>query len=711
MIATTTIATTPGCGLLKKIPDGPHETTKSYHDNYGLRIEYPEVAQCATPQTEAAKQAITPMALEDPSQLPVYEISLEEAVQQAVQQSPVLRRIGGSVVGTPVSLGGAATVYDPALTASSTSQGTEAALSAFDAQWAQQLFWSNVDQPQNRLPFNAGTFVVASVAQRSQASYFGELAKQTATGATFSLRHLVDYAKTRDSSVNAQLFPSAYSGSVEAEYRQPLLQGAGVTYNRIAGPTQQPGVYNGVLIARLNEDVALADFESAVIALVSDVEQAYWDLVTAYRILDTQVRGRQAALQTFQYQQVRLEVGTGRSDEEAQARSQFYQFQAQVEVALGGVNGLYASEQRLRYLIGLTATDGRLLKPTTELIDAKVIFDWESALAQSLDRRIEIRRQRFNVKRRELEIVAARLNLRPRLDLLAQWRVRGLGDNLLGNRAYRNVLVPAPTPPGGGPPGPPIPTDVPLDNLYGSITNGDFQEFQAGVEFSMPVGLRLASLAVTNARLGLRRERALLAETELRVSHDLSEAARQIEVTHKLMDTNYNRFQADLNQVEVLRKRYLEGNDNINFLLQAQRQVVQSATQFYQSLSDYNLSIRDFHRQKGSLLAYNHVQLAEDAWAVGASHDAYQTGRFLKPKHVSENTDVPIPLTRGPFDPSAPQQTQGAIDYSVESLPAQYDPQRDLEAIPLPGDDPQALPDEAMIEQDAQQIEQLPQDL
>ena len=182
LIASTSITTTPGCGSLKKLPSGPHETTKSYHDNYGLRIEYPEVAQCATPQTEAAKQAISPKALEDPSKLPVLEITLEQAIQQAVQQSPVLRRIGGTVVGTPVSFGGAATVYDPALTASSTAQGTEAALSAFDAQWTQQLFWTNVDRPANRLPFDAGAFIIVPQTQQSPAP--GELGSRGLRGST-----------------------------------------------------------------------------------------------------------------------------------------------------------------------------------------------------------------------------------------------------------------------------------------------------------------------------------------------------------------------------------------------------------------------------------------------------------------------------------------------------------------------------------------------
>jgi len=36
----------------------------------------------------------------------------------------------------------------------------------------------------------------------------------------------------------------------EAYARQPLLQGGGVDFNRIAGPNGTPGLINGVVIAR-----------------------------------------------------------------------------------------------------------------------------------------------------------------------------------------------------------------------------------------------------------------------------------------------------------------------------------------------------------------------------------------------------------------------------------------------------------------------------
>lgn len=637
-MVSTAITPLGGCGLLRKCPPGPHDTTASYHDNYGLQIEYPDVVQCATPPSLAAHQTTAPLALEDPSQLPVLELSLQQAVNMALEQSPVLRSVGATS-DVRVAAQGVTTIYDPALTAASPVLGTEAALSAFDAQYTQQLFWQSVDQPRNSRAFDAGAFVVANFSDQRLATFSGELTKTTALGSQFSLRHVVNYTRIKDPSRNARLFPSDFQGWIEAEWRQPLMQGAGTTYNRIAGPTTVPGQYNGVLIARINEDVSLADFENSVIQVVADVEQTYWDLVTAYRILDTNVKGREAALQTFQFEQVRLEVGSGRSDQEAQARSQYYQFQAQVESSLGGVSGLYESEQRLRYLIGLPATDGRLIKPTTEPIDARIVFDWDSSLGQALERRVEIRRQKFNVKRRELELTAARLNLRPRLDFLAQYRWRGLGDHLIGES--------------GGPA---------LDNLYATIANGDFQEGQAGIEMNFPVGLRAASTAVAHAKLNLKRERAVLAETELRISHDLSEAARQINLTFQLVETNYNRFRADLDQVDVLRRRYRDGSDNINFLLQAQRQAVTSATDFYRALSAYNLAVRDFHWERGSLLAYNHIQLAEGAWEAGAAHDACQVGRSLNPRHHPSKVCAPRPLTSGPFYPSAIQSAPVSLD-------------------------------------------------
>lgn len=619
---------------------GPHDTRTSFYNDTGLSIEYPDVHTCETPVKAAAYGTKAPLSLEDPSELQSIDMTLEEAITYALQQSPVIRSLpAGSVLNT----NNASTVFDPALVASS-GQGTEAALSAFDAEYSNSIFWNSVDRPNNIQTGGLGGQFTPAAARGRDATYQAQLTKRTATGSRFSVRNIVNYSQSNQP---FRQFSTDFAGWVEGEWRQPLLRGAGLEYNRIVGGSIVPGQYNGVLVARINEDVSLANFEESVVKLVSDVERAYWDLVVAYRVFATTVKGREAALRTYQYQKVRLDVGSGRQDEEAQAKSQYYQFQTEVQRALSGPTGLYASEQYLRYLIGWEASDGnKIIRPTTEPVDAKVVFDWNAALSQSLERRVELRRQRMEVKRRELELYAARLNKRPQLDLVGLYRFRGLGDHLFGDNGNGN-----------------------LDGMYATIADGNYQEWQAGIEFLLPVGLRQAATAVTNAQLALQRERAILHEAELKGSHDLANASRNVDVTHQLVEANYNRYQADLRQVEVLLTRYLNGKDNINFLLQAQRSVVVSEASFYRALSDYNLAIRDLHREKGTLLAYNQVQLMETPWAAGANYDAYHKGLFMTRRAHPERVQIARPVVRGAFDPSEPQITQGAPESIATPVP------------------------------------------
>ena len=190
------------------------------------------------------------------------------------------------------------------------------------------------------------------------------------------------------------------------------------------GRSRTPGVYNGVLVARINTDVALTDFEIAVRDLMSNLENAYWDLYYGYRDLDAKVKARDEALKTWRSIYALYETGRtgGEADNEAQAREQYFRFQEDVQTALSGeildgtrigngsgggtfrpTGGVLVAERRLRLLMGLSPTDGRLIRPTDEPIMAKVDFDWEQVNGEAATRRAELRRQKWNIRRRELE--------------------------------------------------------------------------------------------------------------------------------------------------------------------------------------------------------------------------------------------------------------------------------------------------------------------
>jgi outer membrane protein TolC len=118
-----------------------------------------------------------------------------------------------------------------------------------------------------------------------------------------------------------------------------------------------------------------------------------------------------------------------------QAKEQYYFFQAQVQLAL---KSLQDAERNLRLIMGITPTDGRLIRPFQEPTTALVDFDWYTAQEEALTRMPELRRQRFRIKQRELQIIAARNLLLPQLNVVALYRWLGMGDDLIGPRNGRN---------------------------------------------------------------------------------------------------------------------------------------------------------------------------------------------------------------------------------------------------------------------------------
>jgi len=598
-------------------------------------IEYPQAAICPNPTVNGA---IAPRMLHDlpPRPEDYWDLGLEEAIQITLMNSKVMRDLGGRVLRTPEL---APTVYDPALqesTPDGPTRGVEAALSDFDASFAATSFWYNNDRPVN---FFLPGFTVP-IQRQHIGDFQAALNKPTATGGSFQVRNNT-YYEWNNNTVNR--FPSYWNTNFEAVFSHPLLRGAGLEYNRIAGPNGQPGNINGVLIARINQDIALADFESQVRNLVSQVEDAYWDLYYAYRVLDTAIAGRDRALQTWRAINAKFQVGSadGTPDVEANALEQYYTFQVAVETALNGVRipaaagatfqpGIFSREATLRLMLGLPPNDGRLIRPSDEPSLVRVSFDWDQTLQDALVQRVELRRQRWTIKRRELELVASRNFLLPRLDASGIYRWRGFGDDLLG---YNNAAQ--------------------FDNAFQTLFDGNYQEWQLGLTMQMPIGFRLAHTSVRNAELQLSRARAIYQQQELTVLHDLSASVREVELQHQLAQTNFNRFAAATKKYNVIKDNYEsgrgKGNVYLNLLLESQRQVAQSEAAFYQSLTAYVLAIKSVHFEKGTLLAYNGIELTEGPWPREAYEDARALARHFAPRRIDYGSIRPSTFSHGRY--------------------------------------------------------------
>ena len=647
----------------------------SHYLGVATEIEYPDAEVESLAEVDGT---LRPFSLENSQPREIWELSLEEAIHCALANSKVMRNLGGAVLQTvpgssvsapmPDSLLRAPesvpTVYLPAIQEADPNFGVEAALSAFDTQFTSSLFWEKNDTPRN-VAFFAGQFF-PRVFQQDLGSFQAQLSKTAATGGTWALRHNVIY----DQSVGPRMFPSDWNVNLEAEFRQPLLQGAGVQVNRIEGPGATPGSSNGVILARIRTDQRLADFEAGVRNLVSDVENAYWELYFAYRHLDAMIAGRDYALGFWRKIHLEWQVGTKPVYDEAQSRDEYLSFRSLMERALSDV---YAAESNLRYMIGLTSTDGRLIRPADEPQTAKVAFDWCEILSEGLARSVELRRQKWTVKQRELELAAAKNHLLPRLDAVGRYRWLGLGDDLIDG------------PGGTGNPA------VIGSNAYQSMTSGNYQEWQFGLELSMPIGFRREMAGVRYAQLNLAQERARLQEQELELSHQLAFAIREMEANHVLTQTNFNRRVAAKKQVEVMQISYDAGKVSLDRVLQAQRGLAQAENDYYRSLVNYNKAITSVHFRKGSLLEYNDIHLAEGPWPGKAYFDARRRARARDAGwFLDYGYTRPRVISRGAYRQQAPggpvlPGDQIEVGTGDEPMP---------EPIPTPAPEPIDLPAE-----------------
>jgi outer membrane protein TolC len=616
-----------------------------------------------------------PRTLRDLSNVQYWDLSLEETVRLALINSPVLRDLGGAVVRSPDAT---TTSLDPSLIETDPRFGVEGALSAFDATLLSRLNAERIDRRVNNRFLGQLGFLQGDVD-----AWDTEIAKRAATGTRFALRQHID--SSRDNNPGNQ-FPypdDVWNAWYEAEARQPLLQGGGLNFNRIAGPGATPGVYNGVLIARIRTDVSLAEFELALRDFTSNVENAYWDLYYAYRDLDAKVKARDIALETWRRIQALSDAGRrgGEADKEAQAREQYYRFESDVQDSLAGrpldgtrtnngsrpgtfrgLPGVLTNERRLRLLMGVTPEQSTLIRPSDEPFPASVVFDWESISTEALARRGELRRQRWRVKQRELELLGARNFMMPRLDAVGLYRFRGFGDKLLS----------------------PNPAD-PFNNAYGNLTTGDFQEWQAGLEFGMTLGFRQASVAVRNAELHLARERAILKAQEQEILYDLAQAVSEMDRGFVVMQTNYNRMIAARQQVAAVQAAFED--DAIQFLsvLDAQRRQAEDEAQYYRSRVEYAVGLKNVHFEKGTLLDYLGVATAEGPWPEKAYDDAARReasrGFFWRPR-----SRPPIVSTDGSIAVESPFPVQGQLPGPAPQMPA---------TLPADGAPPRPLPDDS----------------
>jgi outer membrane protein TolC len=580
------------------------EVTQAQFLSSSLPMQMPRVAK--------------PRTTNDPEAQELWQLTLQDAIKIGLDNSEVVRVISlgaqGIPVGgfepTPLNNGAGAgiasalgasplqTVYDPAI------QETQiaTALSSFDTNFTTSLLWGHSVAPFNNA-IQAGTFLAGPrfpiIFNQDTAQFQAGLQKRSATGALLGITHNINYLYS-NSPTNAT--PSAYTTNLQFSLTQPLLGSAPLAGGQAGPPVGLEANRAPIVIARLNADAAVWRFKAEIMALVRSVEQQYWSLAQQHVQLWSSEKAVELAEEIKKREESELEVGRGTVADVAEATQRLEQFRLDLVTKTSDV---ITTERQLRNILGLPPADSRRIVPVTAPSEARLQPDWDASVAQMLSFQPDVVTQQLLVRVAELQLLVSRNQLLPVLNFNALYQLNGLGAHLDGAESVMTGK-----------------TIQAIDPLISTQQRAaglgtppgkyrDFDTWQLGFTFQMPLGMRAPLATVRQSQYVLLKQRAYLQQIVHQTIHSLARFFLEVDANYKQFKTASRLRAAAAQRLEAQRAFYEEGRITIDRYLDAVSQYANAVAQEAQFKTTYNISIVALEEAKGTLLAYDNIAVAE----------------------------------------------------------------------------------------------------
>ena len=524
-------------------------------------------------------------------------LSLQEAISIAVEQgntgsgggqgqdSAALPQFSGrGVSGTDTIR---AFVLDPALAAAE----VERSLSKFDARWINSMSWNKQDQ--------ATLNIQQSFSNGDSAAFSSTLAKPLPTGGVAGITTSMNYLNlSTPPSPNSGFVTlnTSYTPRVQFIFEQPLLQGFGVEANQLLanhpGSLLIPGFRStgagteGILITRIRGEQSKTQFDVNINQMLLNVEVAYWNLYSAYYNLRAQEEGYKQASRVLKIVRERVASGLDLPNTKPQLEVQVWQFYRQVIQARGQV---LEADRALRGLMGLKSDDGTVYIPADEPTRTAYRMNFREAYEEGLKSKPEVLLARLDLKAKQLDLRAQQIGRMPDLRLFSSYDVNGLGGRLFGDQS----------------------------NALSSLGSNQFNSWQVGLRFEMPLGFRDANALVRQGQLNLWRAYYTLSDSERKVFEQLVQATRQLDQAYMEMQSAKMEKEAAKELYKLLDARYQGGigfgTELILTVIQAQQNLARAESEEFRNLAAYNSALARIEFAKGTIQRYNNIGVIEGA--------------------------------------------------------------------------------------------------
>lgn len=412
------------------------------------------------------------------------------------------------------------------------------------------------------------------------------LSRLFATGATAS----VSTSVTRDTTTSVlTLVEPAYVAALGVELRQPLLQNRAIDAGR-----------RGIRVARADRRRADAALERVLLDTVAAVERAYWTLVAADQEVEARASGLKLAEEQRDDTAARIEAGTASETDLAQPVAEIERRRGEL---LAAREARTRADLALKALILATPDDplwNLPIQPSDAPPSRFATPAPDEALRLALSSRPELRETASRLERQAVEIDAARDRLRPQLDLVASYMLRGLAG------AASDRLRP------------PFPGSVPpfddrlggnLVDAWGNLLLHRFPDATLGVALSLPIGQRSGRADLAAAEAGRRQLEALDAQLRQRIGIEVRTALAALETARQRLVAAEAQRRAAETQLQAERDRYDAGAGTLFLVLTRQNDLTLARLTEAAARADHARALTTYARAVGTLLADRGVQL------------------------------------------------------------------------------------------------------
>jgi outer membrane protein len=389
----------------------------------------------------------------------------------------------------------------------------------------------------------------------------------TPWGMTYNLAGNVSSTSGRNFTSSTNLFFPIQnsSGQVGLSLDQPLLKNFWIDGTRLT-----------IRINKNRLQFSVQGVRGQIITSITDVENAYYDLIFAQENVQVQQEALDLAQTQLDQDKQRVQIGSMSPLDVQQDESQVATSRANLITAQ---NGMSIAENTLKNLLtdDYAQWHGTDIQPTATLTAPVQSFDLQDSWNKGMTQRPDLLQSRLNVEEQGIQLKFLKNQLFPALDLIGSYGFNGSGGQ--------------------------------FGDTFNQFNQADRPFYTYGAQLSMPLSNVGPRNQLKAGKVSLKQLLLQLKQLEQNILVEIDNAVKQAQSSYQSVEaTRQARIYAEA-ALDAEQKKYAVGKSTTFTVLQLQNNLTAARSQEIRALADYNKALAILASEEGSTLDRNGVKL------------------------------------------------------------------------------------------------------